>query len=269
MEENSKLKLVYEEAYNYLKNKVGNEILRQNIDYYIEYKPESLNDIFEQMLESLKNRQGFSNFISPVSEMKDILFNFDPKEVFKVYGDNYKELFQCFTKRFGNIYYMDINNKKNSWVIYSKGVLDCAKFLANFDSEKDFDTFVKSFSHYEFTIVALPMLLEAEIFGYGFPLACDFLKEIGYVEYGKPDVHLKDIFYELGLVDEKNDYKVFKAIVKIGKAVNEKPVIVDKVFWLIGSGNFHVNNIKIGSQKAEFVAHVKKKLETSEYNKWW
>lgn len=109
MEENNKLKLVYKEAYSYLKNKVGDEILRQNIDYYTECKPESLNDIFEQMLESLKNRQGFSNFISPISEMKGILFNFDPKEVFKAYGDNYKELFQCFEKRFGNIYNMDIN----------------------------------------------------------------------------------------------------------------------------------------------------------------
>ncbi len=54
------------------------------------------------------------------------------------------------------------------------------------------------------------MLLDAEIFGYGFPLACDFLKEIGYVDYGKPDVHLKNIFCELGLVDEGDDYKVFK-----------------------------------------------------------
>lgn len=85
MEEDVKLKLVYYEAYNYLRNKVGDKTLRQNVNYYEDYKPDSLNDIFEQMLESLKNRQGFYNFISSVSEMKVILFNFDPKEVFKVF----------------------------------------------------------------------------------------------------------------------------------------------------------------------------------------
>ncbi len=43
MEENVKLKLVYNEAYSYLRNKVGDETLRQNVDYYEEYEPESLN----------------------------------------------------------------------------------------------------------------------------------------------------------------------------------------------------------------------------------
>ncbi len=38
------------------------------------------------------------------------------------------------------------------------------------------------------------MLLGREINGFGFALSCDFLKELGYEDFPKPDVHLRDIF---------------------------------------------------------------------------
>ena len=155
---------------------------------------------------------------------------------------------------------MDINNKRNAWVMYTKGVLSCAKFASNFKNVREFDQFVKSFSLNEFTIAALPMLLEKEIYGFGFPLACDFLKELGYHQYGKPDVHLKEIFLKLNLVESSSDYEVFKKIVKIGLIVKQDPVIVDKIFWLIGSGKFHFSDISIGSQKSEFIDSIKRNL---------
>ena len=104
------------------------------------------------------------------------------------------------------------------------------------------------------------MLLSKEVFGFGFPLACDFLKELGYVQYSKPDTHLKEIFKELGLVESDNDYEVFKKIVKIGLLVKKDPAIVDKVFWLIGSGNFYESDVKIGRQKSQFIKYIKDKL---------
>jgi len=48
------------------------------------------------------------------------------------------------------------------------------------------------------------MLLAYEIYGYGFPLACDFLKELGYNQYGKSDVHINEIFSSLNLFPNKN-----------------------------------------------------------------
>lgn len=146
------------------------------------------------MINSLKNKQGHVNFIANIDQMNLILSEFEPKKVFEKFDNDWKSLFQEFQDKFGQNHTMDINNKRNAWVIYSKGVLSCSKFLSNFDSVKEFDDFVKSFFHNEFTIAALPMLLEKEIFGFGFPLACDFLKELGYVQYGKPDTHLKEIF---------------------------------------------------------------------------
>lgn len=260
MDEDTKLKKVYEEAYNFLKNKVDVPVLKKQLEYYHTYKPNSIKDVFKQMVGSLKNKQGYVNFIADIDQMDSILLGFEPKIIFKKFDDDWKKLFLEFKEKFGQNYKMDIDNKRNAWVMYSRGVLSCSKFLSNFDSVKEFDDFVKSFFHNEFTIASLPMLLEKEIFGFGFPLACDFLKELGYVQYGKPDVHLKEIFMKLNLVESNTDYEFFKKIVKIGLLVKQDPVIVDKVFWLIGSGKFDKSDIKIGKQKSEFIASMKDKL---------
>lgn len=62
------------------------------------------------------------------------------------------------------------------------------------------------------------------------------------------------------MVEIESDYEVFKKIVKIGLLVNQDPVIIDKIFWLIGSGKFSKSGIKIGRQKSEFIAYIKHKL---------
>lgn len=258
MEETTRLIYIYEEAYKLLENKVGKDILKKHLDYYHNCNPKSIRDVFKQMIQSLKNKQGYLNFIANVDHMNNILQDYEPQEVINKFENRWEQLFEEFKEEFGNNYKMDINNKRNAWVMYSKGVLSCAKFTSNFKSIKEFDVFVKSFFLNEFTIAALPMLLEKEIYGFGFPLACDFLKELGYHQYGKPDVHLKEIFLELKLVESKSDYDIFKKIVKIGLIVKQDPVIVDKIFWLIGSGKFHFSDISIGSQKTEFIDFIKK-----------
>lgn len=260
MIDDKKLIKIYNEAYDFLKNKVGEDVLKSQLEYYHEYKPKDLKDVFCHMLKSLKNKQGYTNFIADVADMKDIVFKYDSKRVIKEYGNDWEKLFNRFKTKFGGKYKMDIHNKRNAWVMYSRGVLSCAKFLSHFKTVKEFDKFVKSFLFNEFTIAALPMLLEKEIFGFGFPLACDFLKELGYVEYGKPDIHLKDIFTALKMVDAPSDYEVFKKIVRIGLLTKNDPVIVDKVFWLIGSGNFYDSNLKIPRQKSAFLSHIKREF---------
>ena len=212
-------------------------------------------------MESLKNKQSMPNSIGDINKLKKFVLNFNPKKVNKIYGNEWKALFKKIKDSYTPPGPMNIKNERSYWVVYVKGILSSAKFLSNFNSVKEFDKFAKSFFRNEFIIAALPMLLEKEIFGFGFPLACDFLKELGYVQYGKPDVHIKDIFYELGLVNSRDDYEVFKTIVKIGFLANRDPVIVDKVFWLIGSGNFYKSNIKIGRQKSEFIKTIKAKLK--------
>lgn len=114
----------------------------------------------------------------------------------------------------------------------------------------------------------LPMLLGFEIDGFGFALSCDFLKEMGYVNFGKPDTHIKDIFIELGFLTNtaknslKADYLSLKLIERIAKNNGRAPYAVDKLLWLIGSGNFYLDKIEIGSKKKEFIAFMKKQINT-------
>jgi len=267
MTENEKLKLIFDEAYKFLLKKLVEEgkldksgaekILRNQLDYYLSYKPNNMTVVFKRMVESLKNKQGYKNFIADTRDMNKILFSFDPKRVFEYYGFDWKKLFKNFERKFGKRYKMNIDNQRSSWVIFTKGVISASNFCKEFKNVKNLDTFIKTFLLNEYTTAALPMLLEKEIYGFGFPLACDFLKELGYPDFGKPDVHLKDIFYELGLVERYDDYEVFKVIVKIGKATGERPVIVDKVFWLIGSGSFYDSNIKIPRMKKDFITYIR------------
>ena len=106
------------------------------------------------------------------------------------------------------------------------------------------------------------MILEAEIYGIGFPLACDFLKELGYINYGKPDVHIIEIFEATGLTEEGlSDYHVLKAITRIADNLNLSSYHVDKLFWLIGSGYFYNhtqfgNKGRVGRMKEDFIEHM-------------
>ncbi len=104
------------------------------------------------------------------------------------------------------------------------------------------------------------MLLSYEIDGFGFPLACDFIKELGYWDFGKPDVHLKKIFAALQLSPTENDYQVFKAIVRVARSVGVTSYNVDKLFWLIGSGNFYLDKIKVGQHRGEFIEYAQREL---------
>jgi thermostable 8-oxoguanine DNA glycosylase len=110
-------------------------------------------------------------------------------------------------------------------------------------------------------------LVSQEVRGLGFALACDYLKELGYVNFAKPDVHLRDIFCRLGLcTTEADDYTLFKAIVRIAKHAEVPAYRVDKLFWLIGNGNFYEHstigkNGKIGSHKEEFIASVLEQMK--------
>lgn len=252
-------KLVYKEALNYLYKIKPDEITKEQFDkyFYIEKNFKTKNDILEHLLGSLQNYQSMPNVIgfdNKKEQFSKILLGFDSDRVLKEYK-SHKELLDTFTKNF-NLDTKGFLRPNNSWVKYSKAVLSACKFISQFKDVDDFDHFVNLFSYNESTSAALPMLLSKEIYGLGFALGCDFLKELGYNQYPKPDIHLIDVFSELGLSD-RNEYNCYKAIIKMSKIVKETPYKVDKVFWLICSGNFYLDEIKIGGRKKDFINYYK------------
>ena len=95
-------------------------------------------------------------------------------------------------------------------------------------------------------------------------MACDTLKELGYLDYPKPDVHLIEVFSQLGL-SKKEPVSVFEAIVEMADVCKEvdpesSPYKLDKIIWLICSGRFYHDDISVGRHKDDFIETVRVKL---------
>jgi hypothetical protein len=147
------------------------------------------------------------------------------------------------------------SQKDRQWRMFGKGAISAAIFLSDFKGIEEFDGFVNDFQRNNYSRDALPMLLAKEIVGFGFALACDFLKEARYVGYAKPDSHLMYVFEQSGLCKrndyERFDYEVFKTIICVAEAVGKTPYEVDKRIWLVCTGKFYYD---------EDVADKKEKL---------
>ena len=136
-----------------------------------------------------------------------------------------------------------------------------------FSSAADFFNWVDFFDNDDRARAGLPLLLSQEIAGFGFALSCDFLKEMGYVNFPKPDVHLRCIFTALGLCREKaSDFQLFRAVVRVAGHAGVSPYNADKAFWLIGSGYFYNDphlgtNGRIKRRRENFIKYAKLRLE--------
>ncbi len=219
-------------------------------------EPADISDVNRRLISSLSNRNMMSaviGFDKRKEKMREILFEYKPSKILAIYK-NSEELLEKFKKEF---HLKNVQGKRNLWRKFSEGVLSGSSFLVAFKNKEDLDTFIKTFTFNKYTKAALPMLLSKEIKGFGFALSCDFLKESGYRDYPKPDVHLIEIFYRLGLVESRDQYEVYKSIVEMADAVKKDAYTVDKTFWLISSGYFHRNEIKVGGRREEFIKSVK------------
>ena len=220
----------------------------------------SMNEICERLFVALPNRNLMPNIIQfdkKRDKLNELLFDFDPISILSHYDA--QSLFAKFKEQFQ---IKNTNSPKNLWWQYTKSLISACQFLSNFENEKAFDEFILLFSKNELSMAALPMLLAKEIYGLGFTLACDFLKELGYTDYPKPDVHLVDVFSGLDICTD-NVYKVYKHIIKMADACRKSAYYVDKTFWLICSGKYYLDNIQIPGMKDEFISTCKSEITTA------
>jgi hypothetical protein len=256
MKTDLKLKTLYKCAYDYLVSKIGRKALEQKLNHYRYHKVDTMENLFWYMLNSLTNKVGMRATIGDIDVLEPYLFNFDPFQTHAHYNDNWKKLFKKIQDNYTPPGPMNIKNKNSYWVIFCKGILSGAEFLSQFESYETFDDFVNSFDFNDISIGALPILLDQEVYGMGFPIACDWLKEIGYSNYCKPDTHTIDILFESGVTPNQDNYTVFQAMVRMGRVNNEPPAVIDRLLWLIGSGKYVEKNEKITRQKAAFIQDI-------------
>lgn len=236
---------------------VTEEMLEDHINEWQKRKPSTIQDLFKAFLLHVQNRQGMPNSIGDIENLSKLLFGFDHIKVANAYSD-WGALFDAIKE---NSYSppgrMVRDNNKNYWVIYCKAIISIVEFLSGYKTLDDFNKFVDGFLTNEQPKLALPLLLSEEIFGFGFALACDFLKENVSPQFIKPDTHINDIAQGLGITKSDKNCQIFKDVEAYCARVKVTPYAVDKVFWLVGSGNFYLSGVKVNSSKHEFIDQIK------------
>lgn len=264
----------YELARGYLPSLKINGVTESLVEKHL--NPASLNPrpttkqgLYQRVLESAQNANMKSGVIGRsiggVDKLVLVLEDFAPGAVLTKYGNSWDLVLDEIVKRLkprGQIR----RTSRSIWPHYCQTILSAAAFVEQFATIDEFFGWVDFFDRDERARPGLPMLLSHEIEGFGFALSCDFLKELGYVNFPKPDVHLRDIFTALGLHDGDDDYQLFKAIIRVARNANVTPYNADKTFWLIGSGYFynHVATIgtngRIGNHKKEFIEYARSRI---------
>jgi hypothetical protein len=267
------MQMLYDEAVRFVIENGGDAFDSSKLEKYLvpeerREKPPSLNRLYHSLLESAQNVQMSPNVIGKaisgvtgvIDPLGKILFDFSPKDVVVNYGKmNHQELFEVITPTL----HRQPDPKKNTlWLRYCKTILSSARFFSKFNDHQAFYAFVDQYYFDERIRPFLPMMISYEVDGIGFALACDFLKELGYVQFGKPDTHLKDIFVELGLLEgaskqsSKADYLSLRIIDEIAVLNDVTPYAVDKILWLVCSGRYYLDDFEVGSRKKEFISHM-------------
>ena len=250
----NKDKEIYKKAKAFLFENAPKEITADIINSYLSvpsssYTSTSLDEIFKRLLNSAQNANMKSGVIggsiNGFENLGKVLFQFNHVKVLNKYQDKESELLDDIievVKPHGKVR----KEEKSIWPKYCRTILSAAEFISQFADSKAFFELVKYFYNDKRSMAALPMIIEAEIYGIGFPLACDFLKELGFVNFGKPDVHVKNIFEASGLVPPKaTNYQVLKSIIRVAENNGVTPYSVDKIFWLLGSG-YYYNHAHLG-----------------------
>lgn len=227
-------------------------------------RPAALAELYERLLESAQNsnmRSGvIGKAIGGVERLGSVLCDFEPVAVVQHYKDDPDRVLDTIVARLrpaGKVR----RGARSLWPKYCRTILSAARFMSDFRDANDFYQWVDFFDRDDRARLALPLLLKHRIDGIGFPLACDFLKELGYAGFAKPDVHLKRILVGLGLSSSAEDGIVFDAVARVAHHCVVTLYEVDKLFWLIGSGNFYLDSVQVGRHGNDFIEWARRRLK--------
>ena len=254
-----KNRIVYGFAKQFLVAHLPREITAEGLNkYYVGDASDasSLKDVFITFIMSAQDYQQMPNviqFVNRKDEMAKALYGFDYSVLSSM---SEVDIYDALKGRFS---VSNAGSKRNSWYKWSCSIVDSARFVAGFTDYDDFVSFVKRFDYNSDTRMALPLLISTRIRGVGFAIACNVLKELGYLEYPKPDIHMIDICEALELSD-RDPLNVFQAIIRMAEDNGVSAYEIDKTLWLICSGNFYLDGVKSKSRKIEFIDEVKHEI---------
>lgn len=258
--------VLWKAAKDYLAQKSGDMALveRHLAEHQNLKLPKTFPKLFNDYLEHACNRRSMQDSIGDLGLLRDELGNFEPQRLLDMYDDNWEKLFDALKR---NPHRKDSRMKKdiaqNYWVVFCKATLSGAAFFAPFKRVAHFDDFVQGYAQDDLTRLIVPLTMAREIQGIGFALACDFLKDEGYVDYVKPDVHLCAILHGLGLSPTDDDLTIYLTAIRAARAIGQVPWAFDKALWMVGSGKFLQTGQKFATNRTAFIEQVRQQLSAS------
>lgn len=235
------LKDVYSRSYSFLLDESAPYNISKNmIDAFISNSDapecEDIESAYRLLLVIMQDFQMYPNVIQfkqRESCIIETLHNCDLKYISSLTPE---QLLSDFKNKFGF-------EKDCIWHKYCKSIISGALFMLNFKDDAEYKSTFDSFNKNDMTREAFALFLSRKIFNMGFAIACNWLKELGYYKYAKPDTHTKDVCRSLGLLTDDDDINCFEAMIKTANEAGVEAYKVDKVWWLICSGNYYRYNI--------------------------
>lgn len=267
-------RLFCDAARDYLLSFAGNGVTPDVLSQYLEpgdsLRLNNINHVYKRLLHSAQNANMKASVISGsmdggLEALSPVLSSFEPGAVVARYGDDWEAILDDIVlkvKPNGQI----LRNRGSLWPLFCRSIVSGAGFLVQFRDSDAFYAWADRYDADAATRADLPILISRQVAGIGFALACDFVKEIGYSNYVKPDVHTKQILVGLDLVrNTVNDQTAFNAITTFARAAGLSPYHVDKLMWLVGSGYFyrHSDIGRIATNRDEFVMSQRYLFEKS------
>jgi len=197
---------------------------------------ENLNDLMKMFAMILQNRYNLPNIIKfrfgNYAHLTTATHGFDVSYLVKITpADLYADLNMLVG--FGT---------SSTWNKYCNGLIDAANYLNVYSNYHNYDTHIRTYlaGHREnYLINEL-----CTITGIGPALARNYLKEIGYLSFGKPDLHLMPIFQSFD--PTVIDYTTFDASLRVQSVkCGVSPYVLDRTLWLICSGDYFIHTKKI------------------------
>ena len=211
--------------------------------------------ILIRLCSSLQNSGNMRNsikFMENRDTIRRVLFNFNISRSASEYSD-WKMIYEAMNKA-GITDNGDRSKRETNWDKYCHGLYDGLMFLNSNSGVQQIKNYVKM-SELTDEIIEEINQISKNIHGLGFPLACDWLKECGCTWLAKPDIHIKEVMKRVRHVDNIENEDVLRLIFSWSNTINARntnrditPYIIDKVIWLLCTGNFYLDDISIGRE---------------------
>lgn len=230
------LKSIYEKSYDFLVNESKGYVSKEQIDSFISMPDVSecrdLHSAYILLLSILQDFNMYPNVIQFEKRKEQMLRILHDGDLKYISALDEAALLTEFKNEFAF-------QNDTLWRKYCKSIITGARFMSCFIDDDDFNRTFDSFNKNDMTREAFALFLSKKIYNMGFAIACTWLKELGYYKYAKPDTHIKDVCLALNLIPNNDEILCFEAITKVANAAGVEAYQVDKVWWLICSGNFY------------------------------